>query len=117
MGVSLSLACIILCISCIFVRKKCLKSRSFNRSALASNNYHPAVAHYASEGSSVQVRLENPCSAEMHEIEHLVNEDPITHIPASAPIHLDTKVKYYHILNCFVYGVFIGSGRFAEWAY
>lgn len=94
MGVSLSLVCVIFCISCILVRKRCLKSRSLNRSGLAAADYYPAVAHYASEGSSVQVRLENPCPAEMHEIEHLVNDDLITHIPSTAPTHLDTKVKH-----------------------
>ncbi|RZC34406.1 hypothetical protein BDFB_006191, partial [Asbolus verrucosus] len=92
MGITISIICVVFCISCILVRKRCLKTRAFARARMAaSNNYYPAVAHYASEGSSVQVRLENPCSAEIHEIEHLVSDESSNHIPAVTPAHLDTK--------------------------
>nr|XP_008198852.1 PREDICTED: protogenin A-like [Tribolium castaneum] len=92
MGVTISLLFIVVCVSLtILVRKRCLKSRAFARARMAaSNNYYPAVAQYASEGSSVQVRLENPGSA-IHEIEHLVSDDGSNHIPPDTPTHLDTK--------------------------
>ncbi|KAJ3641124.1 hypothetical protein Zmor_027642 [Zophobas morio] len=93
MGVTISLLCLVFCISCtILVRKRCLKTRAFSRARMAaSNNYYPAVAQYASEGSSVQVRLEHSCSATMHEIEHLVGDECSNHIPPDTPAHLDTK--------------------------
>ncbi|XP_044262319.1 protogenin A-like [Tribolium madens] len=92
MGVTISLLFIVVCVSfTILVRKRCLKTRAFSRARMAaSNNYYPAVAQYASEGSSVQVRLENPCST-IHEIEHLVSDDASNHIPPDTPTHLDTK--------------------------
>ena len=95
MGVTISLLCLVFCISCtILVRKRCLKTRAFSRARMAaSNNYYPAVAQYASEGSSVQVRLEHSCSATMHEIEHLVGDECSNHIPPDTPAHLDTKVR------------------------
>jgi hypothetical protein len=96
MGVTVSLVCLVFCISfTILVRKRCLKTRAFARARMAaSNNYYPAVAQYASEGSSVQVRLEDPCSAAIHEIEHLVGDERSDHIPPDTPAHLDTKVSW-----------------------
>lgn len=109
MGVSIAIVCIIFCISCILVRKQCLKRREMLRSRLAAttNNYYPAVAHYTTQGSSVQVRLEDPCSADVHEIEHLFNEEQPPHIPAITLTHLDTKVSSGVNIFCVIFVCFV----------
>ncbi|CAG9772426.1 unnamed protein product [Ceutorhynchus assimilis] len=56
-----------------------------------STNRHPAVAHYTSQLGTVQVRMQEPCSMDEHEIEHLVSEERSSHIPPVTPDHLDTK--------------------------
>ncbi|KAL3280294.1 hypothetical protein HHI36_017784 [Cryptolaemus montrouzieri] len=90
LGCVLALVCIVCCISCIVLRRRCIKRRNLAHARLAaSNNYYPAVAHYASQGSSVQVRLENTCAADLHEIQSLVTEE-VTEIPP-AMVHLDSK--------------------------
>lgn len=94
----MAILCVICCLACTIVRKRCLKRRALMRARLAaSNNYYPAVAHYAQHGTTVQVRLEDPCTAEMHEIQHLVTNtnDNQQHIPPIvAATHIDTKVCF-----------------------
>ena len=36
--------------------------------------------------------MEQSCSTDVHEIEHLVPEESSSHIPPVTPDHLDTKV-------------------------
>ncbi|XP_023311430.1 uncharacterized protein LOC108917176 [Anoplophora glabripennis] len=91
-GVIMALMCIACCITCILVRRRCLKRRALARVRMAaSNNYYPAVAHYTSHVGAVQVRLEDPYAANIHETQHLVAEAHSTHIPPVSPSHLDTK--------------------------
>ncbi|KAJ8985771.1 hypothetical protein NQ317_014424 [Molorchus minor] len=65
----------------------------------ASNNYYPAVAHYASHVGSVQVRLEDPCAANLHEIQHLVSEGPedtpLTYLPYRRVIWIPSLVNAF----------------------
>ncbi|KAJ8962015.1 hypothetical protein NQ314_005797, partial [Rhamnusium bicolor] len=69
-GVIMALMCIVCCITCILVRRRCLKRRALARARMAaSNNYYPAVAHYASHVGAVQVRLEEPCAANFYAFE------------------------------------------------
>ncbi|XP_060526070.1 immunoglobulin superfamily DCC subclass member 4-like isoform X2 [Cylas formicarius] len=93
LGVILALVCILACVVMIFLRKRCLKRRALGHGRLTvSSNYHPAAAHYTSQLGSVQVRMEEPCTTESHEIERLVPEDrSSSHIPPEVPEHLDTK--------------------------
>lgn len=89
----MALMCVACCITCILVRRRCLKRRALARVRMAaSNNYYPAVAHYTSHVGAVQVRLEDPCAANIHETQQLVSEAQSTHIPPVSPSHLDTKV-------------------------
>ncbi|XP_044761371.1 protogenin-like isoform X2 [Coccinella septempunctata] len=92
-GCILALICIACCISCIVLRRRCVKRRNLAHARLAaSNNYYPAVAHYATQGSTVQVRLENVCAADLRETENLVaEEDRNEALPQ--PVYLDSKFE------------------------
>ncbi|CAH1281090.1 unnamed protein product [Diabrotica balteata] len=90
-GTIIALLCIVCCMAYILVRRRCVKRRALARSRMApSNNYYPAVAHYASEVGAVQVRLEEVCDAEEQESQFLVSEGT-TNIPPVQADHLDTK--------------------------
>ncbi|KAL1513244.1 hypothetical protein ABEB36_002677 [Hypothenemus hampei] len=92
LGVILSAFCIVCCTTFILIRRRCLKRRAATTAQFhVSADYHPAVAHYTSELGTVHVRMEEPCSMEDHEIEHLVSEEPISQVPSVVPEHLDTK--------------------------
>ncbi|XP_030756712.1 protogenin B-like [Sitophilus oryzae] len=92
LGVVLALICIWCCIAFILLRRRCIKRRAVARERLAvSSNYRPAVAHYMPHVGTVQVRMEQPCTATEHEIEQLVPEEQTSHIPPITPDHLDTK--------------------------
>ncbi|XP_045483502.1 immunoglobulin superfamily DCC subclass member 4-like isoform X2 [Harmonia axyridis] len=96
-GCILALICIACCVSCIVMRRRCVKRRNLAHARLAaSNNYYPASAHYATQGSTVQVRLENACLAAdaRAETESLVVDDDDAGNDASPqPVYLDPKEK------------------------
>lgn len=59
----------------------------------SSNNYYPAVAHYASQVGAVQVRLEETCEADEQESQFLVTDGIATNIPSVQTDHIDSKVR------------------------
>ncbi|XP_066260022.1 protogenin-like [Euwallacea similis] len=93
LGVLLAAVCIICCITLILLRRRCLKRRAATRAhhLPPSGDYHPAVAHYTSQMGTVQVRMEQPSAVDEHEIEQLVPEEHVSHIPPAAPERFDTK--------------------------
>ncbi|XP_056641194.1 immunoglobulin superfamily DCC subclass member 3-like [Diorhabda sublineata] len=91
-GTIIALLCIVCCIACILVRRRCVKRRTMERSRMTtSNNYYPAVAHYASQIGSVQVRLEETCNDDELENQFLVSDRITTNIPTLHTDNLDTK--------------------------
>ncbi|KAG5885792.1 hypothetical protein JTB14_031226 [Gonioctena quinquepunctata] len=91
-GSILALLCVICCISCILIRRRCVKRRALARARMApSNNYCPAVAHYASRVGSVQVILQNPHNTDAQESQFLVPEGHTINIPPVSPTYFDTK--------------------------
>lgn len=97
MGTIIALICILVAIICILLRRRCLKRRALARARLAaSNNFYPAVAHYATHADSVQVRLEDTC---VQESQHLVQEPLSTNIPPIISNHIDTKVNFFSLCN------------------
>ncbi|CAH0552662.1 unnamed protein product [Brassicogethes aeneus] len=91
-GIVLGLIGIICCVLLVLLRWSCVKRSAMSRDrASASNNYYPAVALYATQSSSVQVRLEDPCLADAHEVVQLVGEEHPANIPSVGSTELDTK--------------------------
>lgn len=70
-----------------------MKREALARARLrASNNYYPSSTGVPYAGTSLQLRHQESCTAEAHEMQHLVSEEGATHIPPLTPTHLDTKV-------------------------
>ncbi|XP_050293116.1 protogenin-like [Anthonomus grandis grandis] len=92
LGVLISICCIMCCVALILLRRRCMKRRASARDRMdAASNYCPAVARYTTHLGTVQVRAEQPCSLNEHEVEHLVPEEHTSHIPPVTVDHLDTK--------------------------
>ncbi|KAK4882138.1 hypothetical protein RN001_005457 [Aquatica leii] len=90
LGVSISALCILCCISCVIFRRRCVKREALRRPRLtAANHYFPSGIPY-SDGS-LHIRYQESCSAEAHEMQHLVVDDGSTRIPPISSTHLDTK--------------------------
>lgn len=96
LGLLLAVVCIIACVSCLLLRRRCLKRRALARARLiTSNNYYrPPVA--SAHETSLGVQLETSCSAEAHEMQQLMTEECPRHIPQTTPTHLDTKVRRFY---------------------
>ncbi|XP_074042025.1 protogenin isoform X2 [Leptinotarsa decemlineata] len=91
-GTILSVFIIIGCLSCILIRRRCIKQRAIVRARMeASNNYCPPVAHYTPRVNSVQVILQNPPIPDTQENQHIVSEGITANIPPISAVNLDTK--------------------------
>lgn len=92
MGILLAIVCIIACISCLLLRRRCLKRRALARARLLNSNnyYRPPIT--TGHETSLGVQLETSCSTEAHEMQQLMTEECPRHIPQSTTTHLDTKV-------------------------
>ncbi|KAF5274428.1 hypothetical protein FQR65_LT04344 [Abscondita terminalis] len=90
LGVSISALCILCCVSCVVFRRRCMKREALRRPRLTTaNHYYPSGVPF-SDGS-LHIRYQESCSAEAHEMQHLVMEEGSTHIPPIISSHVDTK--------------------------
>lgn len=118
LGLLLAVVCIGACVSCLLLRRRCLKRRALARARLiTTNNYYRPPITTAHE-TSLGVQLETSCSAEAHEMQQLMTEECPRHIPQSTSTHLDTKVKKQNniiLTHNLCWRNFLGGCNVSKW--
>ncbi|KAF5286836.1 hypothetical protein FQA39_LY00369 [Lamprigera yunnana] len=90
LGVSICVICIFCCVSCILFRRRCVKRQTLRRTRLTTANHcYPSGVPYAD--GSLQIHYQESCTGEAHEMQHLVLDDILPHIPPITSTYLDTK--------------------------
>lgn len=97
MGIAISLFGVASCVSCLVYSMK--RRQNTNTAPQLRANYYNGGAHATTTFASLQVRHQEACAADVQEIQTLIGENGVCHIPSATPNDLDTKVWYLGIVN------------------
>ncbi|KAK9693127.1 Fibronectin type III domain [Popillia japonica] len=89
LGIAISLFGVASCVSCLVYSMK--RRQNTNTAPQLRANYYNGGAHATTTFASLQVRHQEACAADVQEIQTLIGENGVCHIPSATPNDLDTK--------------------------